>query len=163
MGTGAAASGTGAASYGIERLRGAPAKFAPIGKIVSARKIVKDILNVDAGPQDISTLTQQLGIPFSQVDSFYESQVDKEDPLISNFFEYELGTAEPVIKDRYRSALPFWKNSLNVSSQVLSWIKDGVDIDFIVKPSRMYSKNNKSAIKAPVFVTEAKKYMYFLK
>ena len=30
-------------------------------------------------------------------------QVDKWDPFINNFFEYELGIAEPVIRDRYRS------------------------------------------------------------
>ena len=83
---------TGAASKAsTEQLRGPPSYCAPAGKLVSARQTVKQILDIDAGPQDIGVLSEQLGIPFSQVDSFYETLVDKGDPFIKYFFEYELG------------------------------------------------------------------------
>ena len=76
-----------------EALKGPPKVYAPAGAQPSARSVVKTLLDEDTSPMDLPTLTEKLGIPFSKVDHFYQTQVDISDPLVKNFFEYELGTA----------------------------------------------------------------------
>ena len=56
--------------------------------------------------------------------------------------EYENGTAEPIIKGRLKSALPYWRDVIKAPHSVLSIIEKGFMLDFITKPPNMYFKNN---------------------
>jgi len=134
---------------------GPPEKYAPVMKLPSARETVKRLIDVENTSDTIVDLAARLGIPYSKVDDHYKIFLNQDDPLIKNQFEYELGSAVPIIKDRLSSALPFWANYLHAPKMVLDWIENGVKIDFLVEPKQFHCKNNKSALKAPDFVTKA--------
>jgi hypothetical protein len=77
------------------------------------------------------------------------------DPFIYNYYEYENGIAEPIIKGRLKSALPYWRDVIKAPLSVLSIIEKGFMLDFIIKPPCMHFNNNKSAIVNAEFVNKA--------
>ena len=76
------------------------------------------------------------------------------DEMIQNYYEYEEG-AEPIIRDRLKSALPFWKNVVKAPERILNVIENGFCIDFFVEPPRIFKDNNKSALQHADFVNKA--------
>lgn len=78
-----------------------------------------------------------------------------EDPMIRNYFEYEAGQSPPILKDRLKTALPYWKNVIRAPPSILSVIEKGVVLDFITEPPKMELKNNSSALRHHNFVSSA--------
>ena len=84
------------------------------------------------------------------------------DYMISNFFDYESGRSEPVIKSRMKSALDYWENVIKAPPSVLNIINSGYVIDFESEPPPIWMNNNKSALKNKTFVDEAVKELLSL-
>ena len=81
-------------------------------------------------------------------------QYSKFDPFVKNYFEYEEG-GKPIIFDRLKSALPYWRDVIKAPPSVLNVIEDGYRIDFVTTPPPCHFKNNKSAMRNQDFVTQA--------
>ena len=71
-----------------------------------------------------------------------------------NYFDYELGTNEPIVKGRLRSCIEFWRK-IDANPEVLDIIQFGYKLPFIESPPCLFSKNNKSALLHSDFVSEA--------
>ena len=80
---------------------------------MTARETVRELLDMDlvSGQGDIGGLTEKLGIPQWQVSGDIFDYLDREDPFIDNFKKYAAGEADPILWDRLKSALPFWRVS----------------------------------------------------
>ena len=76
------------------------------------------------------------------------------DFFANNYFEYEQGNSEPIVKGRLRASFQFWKD-IGASSSVLNVIQIGYQLLFIETPQKESFKNNKSAISYSSFVSEA--------
>ena len=76
------------------------------------------------------------------------------DPFVKNYFEYEEG-GTPVIFDRLKSALPYWRDVIKAPPSVLNVIEAGYRIDFVTTPPSSSFPNNKSALRNSEFVTQA--------
>ena len=97
---------------------------------------------------DLEEVGQYLGI----TDSVRE--YSHFDPFVKNYFEYEEG-GKPVIFDRLKSALPYWRDVIKAPPSVLSVLEAGYRIDFVTTPPPSFFKNNKSALRNEEFVTQA--------
>ena len=76
------------------------------------------------------------------------------DPFVKNYYEYEEG-GSPVIFDRLKSALPYWRDVVKAPPSVLNVVEAGYRIDFVTTPPPSSFKNNKSALRNAEFVTQA--------
>ena len=65
------------------------------------------------------------------------------DRYIANYFDYESGKNEPILKGRLASALPYWRDVLQAPPSVLNMVTNGYCIDFETEPPPMYLPNNK--------------------
>ena len=54
-----------------------------------------------------------------------------DDPFCRNYFEYESGISDPLVKGRLKSALKFWRDELCAPKEVLDIIQDGYVIKFV--------------------------------
>ena len=72
-----------------------------------------------------------------------------------NYFEFESGLSDPLVKSRLKNALPFWESELQAPREVLEIISKGYEIHFVEPPPRMHFKNNRSALENAPFVREA--------
>ncbi len=70
----------------------------------------------------------------------YDAQFYKD-----NYFEYEQGTAEPIVKGRLRNSIEFWRR-INAPAFVLDIIQHGYKLPFLESPPRAYFSNNKSVL-----------------
>ena len=73
-------------------------------------------------------------------DTGYDSQF-----YFDDYFDYELGTNEPIVKGRLRSCTEFWRK-IDANPEVLDIIQFGYKLPFIESPPSLFSKNNKSAL-----------------
>ena len=71
-----------------------------------------------------------------------------------DFFEYEQGQKEIIVKHRLRDHIDFWK-SINANDFIIDTIFNGYKIPFYSLPPVSFSKNNKSALLESKFVSEA--------
>ena len=100
-------------------------------------------------------------LDFDEIKSFLgiTNEVDQnnflDDPFCRNYFEYESGLSEPLVKSRLKSAINFWRDELCAPREVLDIINDGYIIKFVEPPKRMHLNNNNSALKNSDFVKEA--------
>ena len=78
-----------------------------------------------------------------------------DDPFCRNYFEFESGFSDPLVKGRLKSAFKYWRDELCAPKEVLDIIQDGYIIKFVEPPQRMFCYNNNSAIKNSEFVEEA--------
>ena len=78
-----------------------------------------------------------------------------DDPFCRNYFEYESGISEPLIKGRLKSAYDYWRNVLLAPPEVLDIIKNGYIFQFVEPPPKIHCKNNLSALKNAEFVESA--------
>ena len=74
--------------------------------------------------------------------------------FMNNYFDYEEGNAEPLIKGRLKASFSFW-SAIGASEFVLDIIEHGYKLPLINTPARAILKNNKSALSHPNFVAEA--------
>lgn len=74
--------------------------------------------------------------------------------LTDNFYEYEQGQAEILVKDRLRKNVGFWRN-IGASQFVLDTITNGYVIPFYSTPDSAICRNNNSALRNKLFVQEA--------
>ena len=90
-----------------------------------------------------------LGIDDEVGDSFLD------DPFCINYFEFESGLSEPLVKGRLKSAYNYWRDELLAPPEVLDIIKNGYQIQFVEPPPKIHCKNNLSALKHAEFVESA--------
>ena len=74
--------------------------------------------------------------------------------LTDDFYEYEQGQADIIVKDRLRKHIQFW-HEIGTDPFILDIIENGYVIPFHSTPNSMFSKNNKSALQNEEFVLEA--------
>ena len=72
----------------------------------------------------------------------------------NNFYEFEQGQADIIVKDRLKSNIQFWRN-IWANSYILDTIENGYVIPFHSTPVSMCCKNNRSALQHKTFVLEA--------
>ena len=72
----------------------------------------------------------------------------------ANYYEYELGQAEPIVKGRLKASLSFWKD-IGANSFIIDIIAHGYKIPFFSTPPSVCLPNNQSALHNSVFVSEA--------
>ena len=73
---------------------------------------------------------------------------------LENFFEYEHGSAEPLVRGRMKANLDFWRY-IEAPNEIIKVIDNGYRIPFINTPAPAIFKNNKSARDHSEFVAEA--------
>ena len=83
----------------------------------------------------------------------YNFEYDK-NRFTHDFFEYEQGQKEIIVKHRLRDHIDFWK-SINANDFIIDTIFNGYKILFCSLPPVSFSKNNKSALLESKFVSEA--------
>ncbi|CAG2241016.1 unnamed protein product [Mytilus edulis] len=76
------------------------------------------------------------------------------DNLTTDYYEYEQGQANIIVKDRLKNHYLFWK-SIGCYEFILDTILNGYKIPFYSTPQSICLQNNRSAIIHSEFVTEA--------
>ena len=76
------------------------------------------------------------------------------DFYLENFYEYEQGVSEPIVRGRMRANVQFWKD-IGAPDDIIATISVGYRIPFASTPGPAKFKNNKSAINNSEFVQEA--------
>ncbi|XP_072030100.1 LOW QUALITY PROTEIN: uncharacterized protein [Amphiura filiformis] len=76
------------------------------------------------------------------------------DFYVENYYDYEQGNDEPIVKGRLKAAIGFWKN-IGANPVVLDIISNGYKLPLISTPPRNVLKNNKSAFQNSEFVSQA--------
>jgi hypothetical protein len=79
---------------------------------------------------------------------------DKIKFLTQDYFEYESGQKEIIVRGRLRQNLNFWK-SITTNNFVIDTILQGYKISFFSKPEPCHLPNNKSALENKAFVIQA--------
>ena len=75
--------------------------------------------------------------------------------LTNDYYEYEQGQNEIIVKGRLKNNIHYWKTVLKANSFVIDTIENGYKIPFFSKPPESFSPNNRSALVDPDFVNEA--------
>lgn len=70
------------------------------------------------------------------------------------YYEYEQGQADILVKGRLKARSQFWK-SIGANSFILDVIEHGYKIPFYSKPENVHLNNNKSALFHSEFVTQS--------
>ena len=76
---------------------------------------------------------------------FSDIYFDTNSDLTHDFYEYEQGQKDIIVKGRLKANIQFWKN-INANSFVIDTIENGYKIPFFSKPSSCFMKSNKSAL-----------------
>lgn len=76
------------------------------------------------------------------------------DTYLDNFFEYEQGTAEPIVRGRMKANINFWK-LIQAPDNIIDIIDSGYKLPLYSTPPPAEFNNNKSAINHSQFVEEA--------
>ena len=76
------------------------------------------------------------------------------DRFTQDYFEYEQGQKDIIVKNRLRNHIDFWRK-IGTNQFILDTILYGYKIPFYSLPPTSESKNNKSALQNCVFVREA--------
>lgn len=71
-----------------------------------------------------------------------------------NFYVYEQGVKEIIVKNRLKRHVQFWKD-IGASSFIIDTIEHGYKIPFYSLPKSVVLKNNKSALCEKDFVLDA--------
>ena len=83
-----------------------------------------------------------------------ELSVSESDNLTHDFYEYEQGQANTIVKDRIRNHFSFWK-SIGCYDYILDTILNGNKIHFYSIPPSVCLQNKRWAIIHGEFITEA--------
>ena len=76
------------------------------------------------------------------------------DFYLTNYFEYEQGNSEPIVRGRMKANLNFWRD-IGTPDDILRVIEFGYPIPFFSTPEAALFNNNKSALDNAEFVSEA--------
>ena len=76
------------------------------------------------------------------------------DRFTEDYFEYEHGQKDIIVKNRLRKHIDFWRD-IGANQYILDTILYGYKIPFYSLPPRSVSNNNQSALNESVFVREA--------
>ena len=76
------------------------------------------------------------------------------DRFTEDYFEYEHGQKDIIVKNRLRKPIDFWRD-IGANQYILDSILYGYKIPFYSLPPRSVSNNNQSALNESVFVREA--------
>ena len=74
--------------------------------------------------------------------------------LTDDYFEYEQGQAEIIVKGRFRKSLSFWEG-IGAYDYVLDTIRNGYKIPLFSTPPTAHLANNRSALNHESFVVQA--------
>ena len=88
-------------------------------------------------------------LPSHSVDDRYDSEF-----YLENFYDYEQGNSEPVLRGRMKASIGFWCE-IGAPLEILNIIQEGYKIPFMGTPKQARFKNNKSAINNSQFVSQA--------
>ena len=105
----------------------------------------------------LSEPSRQLAAQLSSEGIIHEQDQDSfkdEYFLTNNFYEYEQGQADIIVKDRLKSNIQFWRD-IGANSYILDTIENGYVIPFHSTPVSMCCKNNRSALQHKTFALEA--------
>ena len=75
------------------------------------------------------------------------------DFYLTNYFEYEQGNSEPIVRGRMKVNLNFWRN-IGTPDDILRVIVFGYPIPYFSTPEAAVFYNNKSALDNAEFVSE---------
>jgi len=74
--------------------------------------------------------------------------------MTKNFYDYEAGISDPLIKGRLKQSVEFWR-SIGANDFVISIIEQGYKLPLISSPSPVILKSNKSLLAHAEFVSKA--------
>ena len=86
--------------------------------------------------------------------SLYCNFVDSEHNLTHDYFEYEEGQCEIIVKSRLKNHIQFWID-IQAYDYILDVIQNGYIIPFFTTPPSTVLSNNKSSLRHSAFVLEA--------
>jgi hypothetical protein len=76
------------------------------------------------------------------------------DKFTHDIHEYEQGQKSIIVRHRLRENIDFWR-SIGASEFILDVIDTGYKLPLVTKPSRLFCRNNRSALNNASFVSEA--------
>ena len=88
-------------------------------------------------------------------DKYKIASFDNDMILTNDYYGYEQGQKDNIVKGRLKNNIHFWKTVLKASSFVIDPIDKGYKIPFFLKLLVSFSPNNRSALADPDFVNEA--------
>ena len=89
----------------------------------------------------------KFGIPSNRYDEFeFLLYLDLENPYIQNYVRYQLDQEKPIIVDKVKRHVTFWKE-LNAPDAILDLVSEGLKIPFLKKPPPIFLPNNSSVFK----------------
>ena len=80
--------------------------------------------------------------------------ISSEQIFTNDYYEYEQGTAEILVKNRLKTHVKFWKH-IHAYDFILDVIENGYKIPFYSTPQSVYLSNNRSAVTHSDFVVQA--------
>ncbi len=98
-----------------------------------------------------SHISHKYKLQESRYDDFkYLQFLDVNDKFVDNYVQYQLGNKDPIIYNRLKHHVDFWK-TLNTPNWLLDIISHGFKIDFHTLPPRMFYPNSKSCFEGNNF------------
>ena len=85
----------------------------------------------------------------------YTNSFSIDNLLTNDYYEYEQGQKDILVKGRLRQNIQFWKDTLQANDFIIDVIENGYKIPFYSMPMRTILPNNKSAMADSAFVSEA--------
>ena len=89
------------------------------------------------------------------IDNEYTNSFSIDKSLTNDYYEYEQGQKDIIVKGRLRQNIHFWKDTLKANTFIIDVIENGYKIPFYSMPPSSYLCNNKSALADSAFVSEA--------
>ena len=103
----------------------------------------------------LSTSDEYYDSIFSNIDNdSVNEQCSKQVSFTDDYYEYESGSKQIIVKGRLSKNIDFWK-SIGANDFIIETIRDGYKIPFYSLPESCKLKNNKSARDESQFVSEA--------
>ena len=98
-----------------------------------------------------SQISHKYNLQDSRYDEFkYLQFLDINNEFVDNYVHYQLGNKDPIIYDRLKHHVEFWK-TLNTPNWLLDIISYGFKIDFHTPPPRMFFPYSKSCFEGNNF------------
>ncbi|XP_052253990.1 uncharacterized protein LOC127860151 [Dreissena polymorpha] len=86
--------------------------------------------------------------------SFTDNFANSQEIFTDDYYEYEQGQKEILVKSRLKNHVQFWRD-IGANQFILDTIQNGYKIPFFSLPDHVHCRNNRSALYENDFVTEA--------